>query len=139
MPHGGKLLVDQLAAHGVSRVFEVPGESFLAALDGLYDTPAIRTVLRESGYAVFPVGKEVSGREILQRLLRVAGIGYEERREYLLTGGPNAGYEVRVTGAFPALSGPPGGPGRKVVLIRRKIHSATRVLLRDMGVEIVEW
>ena len=35
MAHGGKLLIDQLAAHGVARVFEVPGESFLAVLDGL--------------------------------------------------------------------------------------------------------
>ncbi len=35
--HGGRILADHLAAHGVRRVFLVPGESFLAALDGLYD------------------------------------------------------------------------------------------------------
>ena len=54
MAHGGKILVDQLAAHGVARVFEVPGESFLAALDGLYDTPAIRTIVcrHEGGAAM---------------------------------------------------------------------------------------
>jgi len=119
------------------RLFEAGGKKY--AVDTGKISPAIRTILRESGYAVFPVGKEVSGREILQRLMKVAGVGFEERREHLLTGGPNAGYEVRVTGAFLALPGSAGGPGRKVVLVRRKIHSATRVLLRDMGVEIVEW
>ena len=34
-PHGGALLVACLAAQGVERVFSIPGESFLAALDGL--------------------------------------------------------------------------------------------------------
>ncbi len=52
MTHGGKLLIDQLAAHGVRRLFEVPGESFLAVLDGLCDTPEIRTVIcRHEGAA----------------------------------------------------------------------------------------
>jgi acetolactate synthase I/II/III large subunit len=37
--HGGKLLVDQLAVHGADTIFHVPGESFLAVLDGLYDSP----------------------------------------------------------------------------------------------------
>lgn len=54
MAHGGKILIDQLAAHGVRRVFEVPGESFLAALDGLYDVPAIETIVcrHEGGAAM---------------------------------------------------------------------------------------
>jgi len=34
---GGRLLVDQLVVHGVDRAFTVPGESFLAVLDGFYD------------------------------------------------------------------------------------------------------
>src|SRR3546814_15809147 len=34
-------LVDQLAAEGVDRIFGVPGESYLAVLDALYDTPEI--------------------------------------------------------------------------------------------------
>jgi acetolactate synthase-1/2/3 large subunit len=34
---GGRLLVDQLVAQGVERAFTVPGESFLAALDGFYE------------------------------------------------------------------------------------------------------
>ncbi len=33
---GGRILVDQLRAHGTDRVFGVPGESYLAVLDGLY-------------------------------------------------------------------------------------------------------
>ncbi len=43
--HGGRVLVDQLRRHGVDMVFTVPGESFLAVLDALYDEPAIRTVV----------------------------------------------------------------------------------------------
>ncbi|HZQ16352.1 MAG TPA: thiamine pyrophosphate-binding protein [Gaiellaceae bacterium] len=39
MRHGGKLLADQLAVHGAEIVFSVPGESFLAFLDGLVDSP----------------------------------------------------------------------------------------------------
>lgn len=54
MAHGGKILIDQLAAHGVSRIFEVPGESFLAALDGLYDRPGMQTIIcrHEGGAAL---------------------------------------------------------------------------------------
>jgi len=36
---GGRILVDQLRRHGVARVFGVPGESYLALLDALYDAP----------------------------------------------------------------------------------------------------
>ena len=35
--HGGRVLVDQLVIHGADNAFTVPGESFLAALDGFYD------------------------------------------------------------------------------------------------------
>ena len=38
---GGRILVDQLVAEGVDRAFGVPGESYLAVLDALYDTPEI--------------------------------------------------------------------------------------------------
>src|SRR6476620_11538140 len=36
---GGRLLVDQLVVHGVDIAFGVPGESYLALLDALYDAP----------------------------------------------------------------------------------------------------
>jgi acetolactate synthase-1/2/3 large subunit len=36
---GGRILVDQLVRHGVEVIFGVPGESYLAALDALYDAP----------------------------------------------------------------------------------------------------
>ena len=35
--HGGRILADALAGHGVKLAFGVPGESFLPVLDGLYD------------------------------------------------------------------------------------------------------
>ena len=39
MRTGGRLLVDQLVVHGVDVAFGVPGESYLAVLDALYDVP----------------------------------------------------------------------------------------------------
>lgn len=35
--NGGQVLIDALRVHGVERVFGVPGESYLAALDALHD------------------------------------------------------------------------------------------------------
>lgn len=52
MRTGGQILVDQLALNGVPRVFMVPGESFIAALDALHDCPAIDVVVcRHEGAA----------------------------------------------------------------------------------------
>ncbi|WP_208347627.1 thiamine pyrophosphate-binding protein [Pseudaestuariivita rosea] len=51
MRHGGKILVDQLVEYGVSRVFSVPGESYLAVLDGLYDSGIQNIVCRHEGGA----------------------------------------------------------------------------------------
>ena len=51
---GGRLLVDCLVAQGCDRVFSVPGESYLAVLDALHDTPAIENVVcRQEGGAAF--------------------------------------------------------------------------------------
>jgi acetolactate synthase-1/2/3 large subunit len=44
-------LVDQLVVHGVEHVFCVPGESFLAVLDALIDSPITVTVCRQEGGA----------------------------------------------------------------------------------------
>ena len=47
---GGRILVDQLKINGCDRMFTVPGESFLAVLDALHDTPEIDlTVCRQEG------------------------------------------------------------------------------------------
>ena len=52
--HGGKILADQLAIQNCEAVFCVAGESFLPALDGLYDHPGIKTVTcrHEGGAAI---------------------------------------------------------------------------------------
>jgi|TARA_A100001391_G_scaffold31836_3_gene17004 acetolactate synthase-1/2/3 large subunit len=39
-----RILVDQPKSHGADHVFCVPGESYLAVLDALYDAPQIRTI-----------------------------------------------------------------------------------------------
>jgi acetolactate synthase-1/2/3 large subunit len=44
MRTGGHVLIDQLALHGADTVFGVPGESFLAALDGMYQNQRVRFV-----------------------------------------------------------------------------------------------
>lgn len=51
MRHGGQILVDALKANGVGRVFSVPGESFLAALDGLHASGIQNVVCRHEGGA----------------------------------------------------------------------------------------
>lgn len=52
MRHGGKILASQLEAQGTTAAFTVPGESFLAALDGLHDSNRIKTVIcRQEGGA----------------------------------------------------------------------------------------
>ena len=47
-----KILVDQLKLHGADTAFGVPGESYLALLDALYDANSIRLVVcRQEGGA----------------------------------------------------------------------------------------
>ena len=51
---GGRILVDNLIAQGCDRIFEEPGESFLAVLDALHDTPEIDLITcRQEGGAAF--------------------------------------------------------------------------------------
>src|SRR6185312_1042615 len=51
MKTGGKLIVEALEANGVDRVFCVPGESYLAVLDALHDSPIKTIVCRQEGGA----------------------------------------------------------------------------------------
>ena len=77
MRHGGQILIDQLAVHGCKMVFCVPGESFLPALDGLYDQADIGTIVcRNEGGAVMMA-------EAYGKLTNEPGIG-------LVTRGPGA-------------------------------------------------
>lgn len=45
----GHLIVESLKAHGVDRVFSVPGESYLDVLDGLYGSGVHNVVCRQEG------------------------------------------------------------------------------------------
>ena len=49
----GHAIVRALEAHGVDRVFQVPGESFLDVLDGLYDAGIHTVVCRQEGGATY--------------------------------------------------------------------------------------
>jgi acetolactate synthase I/II/III large subunit len=48
---GGQLIVDQLLVHGVTDVFCVPGESYLAVLDALHDADVRVTICRQEAGA----------------------------------------------------------------------------------------
>ncbi|WP_367068663.1 thiamine pyrophosphate-binding protein [Oryzisolibacter sp. LB2S] len=48
---GGQILVQQLITHGVTQLFCVPGESYLAVLDALHDADIAVTVCRQEGGA----------------------------------------------------------------------------------------
>lgn len=49
----GHVIVRGLAAHGIDRVFVVPGESYLEVLDGLHDAPIETIVCRHEGGAAY--------------------------------------------------------------------------------------
>jgi LysM repeat protein len=119
------------------RIFEAGGRKYVVDTGRM--APPIRAIMEESGYTVFPAGKDEPGRAVFQRLLSAAGLAAAERKGYPLGGGGNAGYAIHVTGAFLSLPAEGGGKARTAVLVRGKVHTATRALLRDLGVEIVEW
>lgn len=80
--HGGLRLAQMLADHGVPRVFSVPGESFLAALDGFYQIGLPNIVCRHEGAAAMMA--EATGK---------------------LTGRPGVAFVTRGPGATNASSG----------------------------------
>jgi acetolactate synthase-1/2/3 large subunit len=57
MTTGGRILVQTLQTAGIDRVFCVPGESFLGALDALYDAPDVEVVScrHESGAGLMAI------------------------------------------------------------------------------------
>ncbi len=80
---GGRILVDQLTAQGCDRIFTVPGESFLAVLDALHDTPAIDLVVcRQEG-----------------------GVGFMACADGAMTGRPGIAFVTRGPGATNAAIG----------------------------------
>jgi acetolactate synthase-1/2/3 large subunit len=83
MRTGGKILIDQLVVQGCRTLFTVPGESFLPALDALFDEGPIRTIVcrHEGGGAMMA---EASAK---------------------LTGTPGVAFVTRAAGAANAVSG----------------------------------
>ena len=80
---GGRILVDQLRIQGCDRIFTVPGESFLAVLDALHDTPEIETIVcRQEG-----------------------GVAYMADADGKMTGRPGVAFVTRGPGATNASAG----------------------------------
>ena len=83
MRNGGRILIDQLAIQGCRMIFTVPGESFLPALDALFDEGPIRTIVcRHEGAAAMMA--EAAGK---------------------LTGAPGVAFVTRGPGAANAVPG----------------------------------
>ncbi|MGP9544447.1 thiamine pyrophosphate-dependent enzyme [Psychrobacter sp. AOP7-B1-25] len=53
LKHGGQAIVDSLKQHGVDRAFIVPGESYLAVLDGLYNSDIQTVVCRHEAACTY--------------------------------------------------------------------------------------
>ncbi len=120
------------------RMFAAGGKRFVVDTGKM--SPAVRAIVRDSGYAVFPVGKDETGSSIVRRLLAAAGLASEERRDFLLAGGDTEGFEVRATGLFITSAEWLGSRNlRAAIVVRGRVHPATRALLRDFGVEIAGW
>ena len=80
---GGRILIDNLVAQGCDRIFCVPGESYLAALDALHDTPAIDLIVcRQEG-----------------------GVSYMAEADGKMTGRPGIAFVTRGPGATNAAIG----------------------------------
>ncbi|AQR75446.1 thiamine pyrophosphate-binding protein [Sphingomonas sp. LM7] len=80
---GGRILVDNLVAQGCDRIFHVPGESFLAVLDALHDTPEVDLVTcRQEG-----------------------GVGFMACADGAMTGRPGVAFVTRGPGATNASIG----------------------------------
>lgn len=72
---GARLLVDTLEANGVERVFLVPGESYLAVIDALSESPIETVMARQESGAAFmadAVGK-LTGRPGICMVTRAPG------------------------------------------------------------------
>lgn len=120
------------------RTFEAWGKKYVVDTGRM--APALRTIVRDSGFTIFPVMKEEPGRGIFQRVLKEAGVRSEARREFLVSGGDSEGYSVRVTGTFvTSKEWLEARKTRDTVFYEGRLHPATRALMRDLGVEIVEW
>ncbi|MCL2102889.1 MAG: hypothetical protein FWH25_02505, partial [Syntrophorhabdaceae bacterium] len=119
------------------RVFEINGKTYIVTTGRMSE--AVRSVLGDSGYTTFSVMQNESGRSIFERLVRIAGGIIEPQKANVIAGGTEEGYEVLINGSRVLL--PQGTPksDRKIFLVKEKAHSATRTLLEDLGVEIVEW
>lgn len=134
---GGKGSAFQLTVQP-ERIFDAGGKRYV--VDAGKMSPPLRSIVRDSGYEIFSVGKEEGGRSIFRRILELSGIPFEDRERVLLFGGEDAGFEIRVTGTFLTSAEYLGGRKiRAAILVRGKIHTATRELMRRFGVEIVEW
>jgi hypothetical protein len=125
------------------RAFALGSERYV--VDSGRMSPAIRSIVKGAGYRLFDVGKGESGKMVFLRLLKAAGHRYEERRRFRVAGGGDAGFDLHVTGAFVTSQPLLDALGVRVLVVvderpgKERLHSATRALLRELGVGLIEW
>lgn len=121
-----------------ARIFEAGGKRH--AVDDGRMSGALRSLLSDAGFSVFPVGPDEPARRIGERLLAAAGIPHGQRKAHRVAGGEGEGFEVTVSGTFledPGLLARRGV--REAAFVRGRVHTATAALLRELGVEIAGW
>ncbi|MCL1926698.1 MAG: LysM peptidoglycan-binding domain-containing protein [Syntrophorhabdaceae bacterium] len=128
---------DKGGALQAERVFKAAGKTYVVDTGKIPE--ASRSVIRNAGHTIFSIKQNESGRSIFERLVNIAGGAVEDKKEHIIADGGESGYEVRIDGSLIHLPLEAPEPDRKIFLIKEKTHSATRVLLQGLGVEIVEW
>jgi hypothetical protein len=119
------------------RVFTLDGTRYVVDTGRM--SPAIRSIVKGAGYRIFEMGKGDSGKLVFLKLLKAAGHSYEERRRFRLAGGPDAGFDLHVTGTFVTSKALLEARSvRALVVVKGRQHAATRAMLREMGIEVVE-
>ena len=136
MRTGGRLLVDALRWHGIDRVFCVPGESYLGALDAFYDTPEIEAKVLEYSIGAGGLLTLRSSAPLPPNADPGAlAVSPDGRSLYALDPAGNGAvihYSVGAGGAL-TLKSPPTVPAANVCGLAAAVSSATRVPRKQKG------
>ena len=119
------------------RIFKAAGKTFIVDTGRIAEP--LQASLKKSGHEIFTIKQGESGISIFERLVKAVGGNVEARGEHVVADGGEVEYEVRIDGSRVVLPQEVAEADRKIFVIKDKTHSATRMLLKELGVEIVEW
>lgn len=132
---GGVAVAEQLAALGTRRIFTVPGETFISALDGLYDQPKIRTIVcrHEGGAAMMAEATaKLTGKPGVVFVTRAPGLAnavsglvvsrHDQTPLVLLVGLPNSKLENRGDLQVAEFQSLMGALTKSTIIVRNSDH-----------------